>query len=62
MFTGVKAGQPVTHMRATNSKPQPSKQFHMNKFLPAHYFLFDQPWIYVTIGLDNYRNFSFMST
>jgi len=23
--------QPVTHMRSTNSKPQPSNQFHMDK-------------------------------
>jgi len=26
VFTGVKAGQPVTHIRSTNSKPQPSNQ------------------------------------
>jgi len=31
VFTGVRAGQPVTHMRSTNSKPQPFNQFPLNK-------------------------------
>jgi len=31
MFTGVRAKQPVTHMRSTNRKHQPSKQFPMDK-------------------------------
>jgi len=31
IFTGVRAGQPVTHMSSTNSKPQPSNQFPMDK-------------------------------
>jgi len=32
VFTGVRAGQPVTHMRSTNSKPQPFNQF---RFMPS---------------------------
>jgi len=37
-------GQPVTHMRSTNSNPQPSNQFPMDKIKPAqHLFLFEKP-------------------
>jgi len=38
MFHGVRAGQPVTHMRLTNSKPQPSNQSNPNRFLFVHPF------------------------
>jgi len=30
-FTGARAGQPVTRMRSTNRKPQPSNQLPMEK-------------------------------
>jgi len=39
-FIGVRAGQPVAHMRSTNSKPQPSNQFPTDKIkLHPTYFL-----------------------
>jgi len=40
MFTGMRAGQPVTHMRSTNSKPQPSNQVPKDKikFFPTVVF------------------------
>jgi len=31
VFTSVRAGQPVTHRRSTNSKPQPSIKFPMDE-------------------------------
>jgi len=34
-----KAGQPVTHMRSTNSKPQPSNQFSTYKIKPRPTFV-----------------------
>ena len=34
-----RAGQPVTHMRSTNSKPQPSNQFLMDKIMSRHTFV-----------------------
>jgi len=36
LMTG--AGQPVTHMRSANSKPQPSNQFPMDKIKPRPNF------------------------
>jgi len=47
LFTGMRAEQPVTHMRSTNSKPQPSKHpinSPKTKSSPAlHLFLFQKP-------------------
>jgi len=39
MFTGARAGQPVTQMTSTNSKPHPSNQLLMNKIKSCKFFL-----------------------
>ena len=47
------AGQPVTHMRSANSKPQPSNQFPTDKIKPRpHLILFQKRFavIYGTAG------------
>jgi len=47
-FTAVRVGQPVTHMKSTNSKPQRSNQFQMDKIKSCTYvlqlFLFEKPF------------------
>jgi len=43
----MRAGQPVTHMRSTNSKPQPSNQFTTDKIKPRPTFVLVPETIYI---------------
>jgi len=67
VFIVVRAGQPVTHMRSTNNKPQPSNQFPMDKiklrptFFPVqeadtkYRFSDSHPWVVVVLWAVTWR-------
>lgn len=62
MFIDVRVGQPVTHMRSTNSKPEPSNQLPFDKIKSRPIvFLVQEATIYVIIRKKKLLQLQFLA-